>query len=281
MLRPMCALVLAATLPPAHGVDYSWEDFSSSDCSGTPRSTGTLPLPGSEVSSSNACISHSTISFHNAWCDVSVAPPLYKRVKYPEQTGCAGRSFNEEIRADGTCHGWPSGSSTKFYCGANVCLEGLAPASDGRGCPGQVGGCSGGCCLDENQPDSWCDQNYASDSRCVNNACGSDDCCVPNSSSGAIVAVIVGAILAIFVVSCACFMTSMHRKNQRANAMHAADRRAASSFSNNEGTQFAEGVPVQPASVSVQTGMPVTQGTVVAQIPANSIPVVQAVAVPV
>ena len=57
-------------------------------------------------------------------------------------------------------------------------------------------------------------------------------------------------------------MTSMRRKNQRASAMQ------------NNGMQFAEGVPVQNG-MSVQTGVPVT-GTVVA----NTIPTVQAVAVP-
>ena len=241
-------ICLALTLQAAHGISYSWEDFSSSDCSGTTTSAGTIQLPTSEVATSNACISHSTISFHSAWCDVSVAPPVYKRVKY-SRTECTGRSFNEEIYADGRCHGWPSGSSTKFFCGTNVCLEGQAPASDGRGCPGQVGGCSGDCCLD--QPDNWCGQNYASGTQCVNNACGSDDCCVPAARTGAIIGAIVGLIvLFAFVLACACFMTSMRRKNQRASAMQ------------NNGMQFAEGVPVT--------------GTVVA----NTIPTVQAVAVP-
>ena len=61
--------------------------------------------------------------------------------------------------------------------GAYVCCP-ESPAVQ-PGCP--AGSPGPGCCV--SQHESWCAENYADGAICVNNACGSDDCCVPSVDS--------------------------------------------------------------------------------------------------
>ena len=60
-----------------------------------------------------------------------------------------------------------------------------------------------GCCLREHN--GWCHDNYREGFVCQNNACGDDDCCVPNivgTLAGAVVGVIgvVGVIIGVIIV---------------------------------------------------------------------------------
>lgn len=71
---------------------------------------------------------------------------------------------------------------------------------DGRGCPGNEGGCSGGCCLSESS--EWCSDNYRQGYVCVNNACGDDDCCIRNPLPAVLVGIAIFFVLLISVAMC-------------------------------------------------------------------------------
>ena len=76
---------------------------------------------------------------------------------------------------------WPEGCTAYGYSTGR--LGDYDPRSEGvAGCPHSPSGRgrdSGGCCLFKSDPDGWCGENYWPGYVCENNACGSDDCCVP------------------------------------------------------------------------------------------------------
>ena len=100
---------------------------------------------------------------HDAWCN----------------TTCAHDCAHLHGGGNGSDIGGSSGSGNfsrcMFQCFISYNTEAVGPTIQ-PGCPN--GSQAPGCCL--SQHENWCAENYANGTSCVNNACGEDDCCVPD-----------------------------------------------------------------------------------------------------
>ena len=116
-----------------------------------------------------------------------------------EAGACPAGSFvdNTKCTSSGGLSGQPDCCAPSLFDEAATCQGGFFPIrlgtacsiySDGEyvccseaeiqpGCPAASQG--PGCCL--GQHENWCAENYAAGTSCVNNACGADDCCVPDT----------------------------------------------------------------------------------------------------
>ena len=165
---------------------------------------------------------------------------------------CEGNIMNECCRPK--CSGaneTGTGAGAHGRCPAHVAARGgvwTEPNTHDRvaGCPctaynGQPSGDgrdSGGCCLGSH--DNWCSENYESGFVCENNACGNDDCCVPQLSAAGyfIILLFLGTIVSIICCVVACIVKACNRPPQ--------------TFSSGGG------VPQQPAVPGVQPGIQMT-----------------------
>jgi len=138
---------------------------------------------------------------------------------------CAGEGAPSSPSADssdtaGGAPSFPSADSSDTAGGGDWEHDWKEKADGGaKGCPGYIDPDpyfeSRGCCLGEY--DDWCNDNYAGNTRCENNACVNSDCCVPAVTIGAIIGgVVAGLIFLICIASgVIAFIIFMKNKNAR------------------------------------------------------------------